>query len=109
MLYSIHQALHVWLIWVYMIFTCFNGLSGILGLISEGGLGFLFYAMILCFYFLAVRKIYIDSNMYRNGGTRTDFAGQIIETGIKNVGRNLKDQIVQQAAPPAVMAGNNNP
>ena len=51
-----------------MIFTGFNAISGVFGLITEDGLGFIFYAMILCYYLLAVRKMFYDSNAYRNGG-----------------------------------------
>jgi hypothetical protein len=79
------------MIWVYLVFTGFNGVHGILGILGQEGLGFLFYAMIIAFYFMAVRKLYYDSMPYRNGSN--DIAGKVINGGISNIKTGLKDQI----------------
>lgn len=94
MLYSIYQALHVWMIWLYLVFTCFNAVSGIFGILSQEGLGFLFYAIIIAFYFMAIRKLYYDSMPYRNGSN--DIAGKVINVGISNIKTGIKDQMKQK-------------
>ncbi len=79
------------MIWVYLVFTGFNGVHGILGILGQEGLGFLIDAMIIAFYFMAVRKLYYDSMPYRNGSN--DIAGKVINGGISNIKAGLKDQI----------------
>ena len=65
-----------------MIYAGFNAVSGVFGLITQDGIGFIFYAMILAYYLLAVRKLYYDSNEFRNGG---DALGGFLKDGMKNV------------------------
>lgn len=95
-LYSIYAALHGWLIWIYLLVAAFNGVTGIFGILSQEGLGFLFYAFIIAYYLMAARKLYYDSMEWRLGKPGGDVAGRIIEGGIKNVGRGISDQVKKQ-------------
>lgn len=92
-LYSIYSALHTWLIWIYLIIVVFNGVTGIFGILGQEGMGFLFYAIIIGYYLMSARKLYYDSEAFRNGTAGGDIAGRIIEGGIKNVSKGIGQQI----------------
>ena len=95
MLYSIYLALHGWLIWVYLLIIGLNGITGILGILSQEGVGFLFYGIVIAYYFMAARKLFYDSQPFRDGKPGGDVTGRVIG----NVSRNIASGVKQQLAP----------
>ena len=92
-LYSIYLALHGWLIWVYILIVGLNGVHGILGILTQSGLGFLFYAMVIAYYFMAARKLFYDSLPFREGKPGGDVTGRVIGNVSKNIASGVKQQI----------------
>lgn len=103
MLYSIYMALHSWMVWLYLFLLGLNVLSGVFDLLFmiADGWGFIIFAAILGFYIMALRKMYVDSSLFRiqgaNAGKLGDVAGTYIESGIKSVGKNIGNQIKAKA------------
>ena len=90
MLYSIYLALHGWLIWVYMGIVGLNGIHGLLQILSQTGLGFLFYAMIIAFYCMGVRKLFYASQEFREGKPGGDVTGRVLGNVSKTVVSGVK-------------------
>ena len=100
MLYSIYLALHGWLIWVYMLVVGINGVHGILGILGEDGIGFLFYAMVISFYIMAVRKLFLASKEFREGKPGGDVTGRVLGNVTRTVATGVRNQMGQRADRP---------
>lgn len=95
-LYSVYLALHGWLIWVYILIVGLNGVHGILGILAQTGLGFLFYAMVIAYYFMAARKLFYDSLPFREGKPGGDVTGRVIGSVSKNIATGVKQQLANR-------------
>jgi len=64
-LFSISQTLKTWMVYVYCLVLGINLISGVLSVMTLTS-GFIWYAAILFYYFLAIKVIWTESGPYRS-------------------------------------------
>ena len=65
LLYSLYQTLNNCMVYLYMLVAGLNLISGVLSVMTLTD-GFIWYAMILFYYFLAIKVMWTESSPYRS-------------------------------------------
>ena len=102
-LFSLSQTLNTCMAYLYMIVCAVNLISGVLSVVTLTD-GFIWYAMILFYYFIAIKVMWTESGPYR-GSVRTNInhdhhgANALSENLISGMAETFKKQLPKN--PPA--------